>query len=141
MNQITSIILMLLVSLTFSCEKADDTPGTFVLGEPFELSLNDPSADCECGKISITYSQITEDSRCPTNVECFWEGRAVIKFDLSIENKQQKLVLTSRAGHEELSRDTIDNYIFSLESVDPYPVHPHFIQEEDYRFGLKVTAL
>lgn len=141
MNQITSIILLLFISLSFSCEKADNPPGTFALGEPFELSAKHPSADCECGQMSITYTSVEEDSRCPAMTTCVWEGRAVVEFDLTMDNNQQKLVLVSRAGHEELSRDTINDFIFSLESVNPYPENSDVIAEEDYRFELEVTAL
>jgi len=34
-------------------------------------------------KNEISFISIIEDSRCPTNVQCIWKGRAIIQFDVN----------------------------------------------------------
>jgi hypothetical protein len=141
MKQSIQIAFVLMAVLSFACEKENHAPQPFELGDSFELSLEAPTADCACGTMTISYAEVVEDSRCPAFSMCIWEGRAVVEFDLLLNGDNQKLTLISRSGQENLARDTIGNYIFTLENVAPYPQSPDDIQEKDYRFTLNVTNL
>jgi hypothetical protein len=44
-------------------------------------------------------------------------------------------------GRIEQARDTLDNLVFELQEVCPYPATPDPIPKEDYRIGLIITEL
>jgi hypothetical protein len=138
-KNIMLVAVCMLSIIAFSCKKESLSPGTFKLGESFELSLANPSADAD--DLSIYYINIEEDSRCPNNAVCIWEGRAVINFEFVAGRNSHNVQLIDRVGFPEMAKDTIEKYIIHLESVDPYPENNVTLEEEDYRFTLKITVL
>src|SRR5690554_6743820 len=44
--------------------------------------------------ISIKFVEVLEDSRCPTDVECIWAGRARVKVSVSSNGKETEKILT-----------------------------------------------
>lgn len=137
------IILFALILSFVACKKEEqNTPDTFQLGYAFELSAEHTQKDCECGGLSVKYLEVSEDSRCPTNVLCVWEGRAVVDFEITLNGEQFNMQLIDRAGQTELARDTIGNYIFNMSPVEPYPLNANEeIEPEDYRIIMTVTGL
>lgn len=131
--------LLILIAVTFSCEKNENkNPLDFQVGEVFELKFN-TTGDCTCGNLSVTFADVLEDSRCPSNGACIWEGRARIQLALQLADGPDTIELTRRAGREELARDTLDNLIIELVEVSPYPSTSDPIDKEDYRIELKVS--
>ena len=104
------------------------------LDYPFELKsqqyANFPAED-----LSILFLDVFEDSRCPIDVTCVWEGRVGLRFDIS-------------TGHGvEMTMDTFgnnitnvfDKYQIQLIDVKPYSSSRNTINIEDYVAILKVT--
>jgi hypothetical protein len=134
------LILCTLTLLASSCNKDDVSVRTFELGESFELSLANPSAEAD--DLSITYINVEEDSRCPTDVVCFWEGRAVVNFEFTVGRNSYDVQLMDWVGRPEKAKTTIEQYVIQLEVVNPYPDNSAVVlQEKDYRFRLNITAL
>ena len=52
-------------------------PRSVVLGVGDEVELRDGSV--------LTFVELVEDSRCPADAMCIWQGRAVVAFDLDGE--------------------------------------------------------
>jgi hypothetical protein len=77
----------------------------------------------------------------PIMLYAFGEGRAVINFEFVAGRNSHNVQLIDRVGFPEMAKDTIEKYIIHLESVDPYPENNVTLEEEDYRFTLKITAL
>ena len=134
-------IFFILAALSLSCEKSENrNPLDFQLGQSFELPFGD-TGNCTCGGLSVAFADVLDDSRCPTSVVCFWEGQARVQLKVQIADGLDTVELIRRAGHEELGRDTLDNFVFELLEVSPYPVTTDPIDKEDYRIELKVSAL
>ena len=134
-------IFFILAALSFSCEKSENrNPLDFQLGQSFELPFGD-TGNCTCGGLSVAFADVLEDSRCPTSVICVWEGQARVQLNVQIADGQNTIELIRRAGHDDLARDTVDNFVFELLEVSPYPVTTDPIDKQDYRIELKVSAL
>jgi len=102
-----------------ACEESreESLPIDNLFGESITLEIG-KSSDIQADLLTITFDKLVEDSRCPTGVECFWEGQATVQF---LVNETTTLDLIMRAGHEDLAKDTLDNYIYTLLDVSPYP--------------------
>lgn len=72
-----------------------------------------------------------EDSRCPSDVTCVWQGTVSAKIQL--ENGEQDLgiytiPMETMAGNEQ----TFDGYHIRLTNVEPYPISTMPIEQTDY---------
>jgi len=87
--------------------------------------------------ISIKLDSVTEDSRCPYNVECLWEGNATAKFKFFQQKTLSVFFLNTSGG---FVRDTIiSGYKIQFIYLKPYPVFPNPIHQTDYMAGIKIT--
>ena len=141
MKIVNLFVFFVLVVLSFSCEKSENrNPLDFQLGQSFELPFG-ATGNCTCGGLSIVFADVLEDSRCTTSVVCIWEGQARVQLKVQIADGLNTIELIRRVGREELGRDTLDNFVFELLEVSPYPVTPNPIDKQDYRIEFKVSAL
>lgn len=76
------------------------------------------------------------DSRCASDVTCVWEGEARISLEL-----RNNGVYTFELSTLEPKIDTVDNIIFRLVEVDPYPVSTVQLELDDYVIKLEVEEL
>lgn len=84
----------------------------------------------------IIFSEVLEDSRCPVDVICVWEGHASIKLD--VKNKDdQNIILTT------IDKTTahFDSYKISLVDIVPYPVSTSTISQEEYSVTLDISMM
>ena len=141
MKTLKLFTFLCIVTLYSSCDNGEsDNPLDFQLGQSFELAFGQ-SADCTCDNLTVTFAEVLEDSRCPSDVVCIWEGQARIKLNVQAPDGQHPLELISRAGLSDLARDTLDNLVYELLDVSPYPVSTRPIDEDDYRIELIVKEL
>ncbi len=76
------------------------------------------------------------DSRCPSDVVCVWQGKADVKINVK-SPVSGSLPLNS---YDQLV-DTIGNYSFELKEISPYPGSTKVIKPEDYTVTLKIVEL
>ena len=57
----------------------DPAPTSIQLNQPFTNAVNQPAQLNEKG-LSVTFQDVLEDSRCPSNVQCFQAGQARISL-------------------------------------------------------------
>ena len=76
----------------------------------------------------ITFSEILEDSRCPADALCVWEGRISIGMDVKNKEEVQSIVLTSA----DKITAYFDSYKINLVHVLPYPFSSKTITPEEY---------
>lgn len=74
----------------------------------------------------ITFNAVIEDSRCPTNVQCIWAGRAIISVTVAEKGKdavQKQIILgATRAGENaDNSLATSNGSIIVASELKPYP--------------------
>jgi hypothetical protein len=130
MKQITLSVFFFLFIFS-SCNK-DEQIKTLVLEEKFQIDQAFVSSD---NSLKFTITEIN-DSRCPSDVVCVWQGEAVVKI----------AVESPLAGTLELSTfhnpsDTLGTYIFQILEVTPYPVSTETIELNEYNVKLKVEKL
>ena len=116
-----------------SCQK-ETIPENFSLGEEVDFKVGTENKSAEYNvKFTITNVQ---DSRCPIDVECIWQGEAEIeiKFDSPF---QETIVLST---YDDLI-DTVGNYSIKLLNVSPYPISTETIELKDYTIKLKIESL
>lgn len=134
------IAIPLMVLLPFSTVgQAFSAPiTTAVLGEQFQLKLNQ-TVSIESENIMVRFVKVVEDSRCPADVVCVWEGQVKILVDVNRDQDHtNSFNLTSRAG-ESFNIEVFDGYSMSLLKVEPYPESSKTIEPSEYIATLTVT--
>ncbi len=76
----------------------------------------------------IRFSEILEDSRCPADGICVWEGRASIGMDVKSKEKIQNIIFTTG----DKTTGYFDSYEIHLVNVLPYPFSSKTILPEKY---------
>jgi hypothetical protein len=104
------------------------------LDAEFELGINQIGV-IEAENLEIDFWNVSEDSRCPSDVVCVWEGRAVIELNLfQADRGPHRLRLTT--GTE---GTRFEDYLVQLLKVAPTPISTEKIEISDYRVTLIVT--
>jgi hypothetical protein len=94
--------------------------------------------------LTITLSAITEDSRCPNNVDCAWAGQVVAELLVAAPGHEPETVqLTLMGRGMRLNEPTVvaDTWRLQLTSVTPYPTHPEDIPTERYLVTVQVSKV
>ena len=144
MNKLWAWPLVVLLGLALmSChldEAARADAPEFSLNEP--LTLRGGQEGLIGGeKLRLRFTDVLEDSRCPTQVECFWTGQARIALSVQPDGSGSTRVEfnTNPAPGQTVNVAGVGPYSIELQSLDPYPQTPDDpIPFEDYRATLVV---
>ena len=126
---------LLLLSFSLFLAKACDTGDDFNLGEAFTMEPGQEMANSS-SDLNVKWLEASEDSRCPKNTTCVWEGQA--KINLTVNG--DPMTLTLREGKPEEAKATFNGYVFEAMKLDPYPDGTD-IDPATYRLELVVTSL
>jgi len=76
--------------------------------------------------LRLHFTDVLEDSRCPTEVECFWTGQARIAVDAELEQAPPTTVEFNTNPAPGQNRQTVEvgDYTVECKSLDPYPTTP-----------------
>jgi hypothetical protein len=135
-----ALLALTLVGCQMSRE-ADADPVAFTLGREFTLGGGQEATSG--GDLSVRFSELLEDSRCPTEVECFWTGQARIAVIVQPTGRPSTTAYfnTNPAPGENVRTVRAGDYTVELTSLDPYPRTPDDpISLEDYRATLLVRG-
>ena len=88
-------------------------------------------------QVEIGFRKVDGDSRCPTNVVCFWEGAAGVQLWLKPATRQTTLVGIEVRGHGSGTTDAL-GYRITAVKLDPYPQSSGSIPPSAYRVTLHV---
>lgn len=136
----SSVVALLLVGCQLG-RVADADPDTFTLGQEFALG-GGQEAVLDGGGVSVRFSELLEDSRCPTDVECFWTGQARIAVVLAAVGRPSATAYfnTNPAPGENKQSVRAGDYTLELKKLEPYPRTPDEpIPFSDYRATLVVN--
>jgi len=128
------VLILFTAGLIFYGCNEEIFPETFILGLEKDYQVNkNYQSDDNALKFEIT---VINDSRCPSDVVCIWQGEAVVKIEVKAPTK----------GTIELSTfdnltDTVGLYSFELVNVAPYPVSTRTIDPDDYDVTLMINKL
>ncbi len=127
------ILLAIILISAISCEK-EIIMETFSLGIESDFKYNREYHSAG-NQLNFLVTGIN-DSRCPADVICVWEGKVDVKIE--VKSPIRGTIELSSYQH---SKDTLENYAFELIDVLPYPVSTVSIKLEDYNVTLKVVEL
>jgi hypothetical protein len=104
---------------------------------PFQLRMNQTAF---IDSLSIGFVAVNEDSRCPSDVICIWEGQATINVNVRSPNiNPSNFNLTSRGGESNLSVKDFHDFSMRLLEIAPYPKSTGHIGTSDYLATLVVA--
>jgi|GEM_PF-1210148 eight-cysteine-cluster-containing protein len=108
-------------------------PAYAELGKPFYLKLNQ-TARIMSERLNLSILKLVEDSRCPENVECVWEGRVVLLLEMQKDNWVKNFTISSD------SSEVCENeYCVKLISIEPQ--RKQDMKSQDYSAILVVFKL
>ena len=110
----------------YSCTDQTDADESFTIQMNQSVFFDD---------YEITFSEILEDSRCPADAICIWEGRASIGMDVKSKEGIQNVILMT--GEE--TTVFFDLYEIHLVNVLPYPFSSKKILPEEYSATISIS--
>jgi hypothetical protein len=119
------LILILPIGVSFALEQQGMTSNDHVM-----INLHQTKS---IDNLEVTFSEI-DDSRCPSDVTCIWEGRASVTLDIYDHLQNQTIILTTN----EIPSKNIGIYKISLIDISPYPVSTKDISQ-DYVATISVS--
>lgn len=137
-------LLALVLGMTLvGCQlslKAAAEPVEFSLDKEFSLA-GGQEATISGENLRLRFTEVLEDSRCPTQVQCVWTGQARIAFLVQQAGGEPTTVEfnSNPAPSQNFQTAQVGEYTVSLQSLDPYPQTPdQSIALEEYRATLVV---
>src|SRR5262245_10199111 len=91
----------------------------FVLRGSQQVTITDTN-------LGLRFTDVMEDSRCPTEVECFWTGQARIAIEAELgQGTPTTLEFNTNPapGQGKMTND-VGGYTVELRKLDPYPKTP-----------------
>ena len=99
-------------------------------------SLGGETADLE--GLQITFEGVSDDSRCPTGVQCVWAGDA--SATLTLQRRPAAAVHRTLHTNGRFERQTeYEGLVVRLDDIKPYPKNGVTIARDEYRATLVVT--
>jgi hypothetical protein len=89
------------------------------LDEPFRLPRSE-TAVVASERLSVTFSGVESDSRCPANVQCIRAGEARVRLELRLPGREQEDVILATEGAQPRYA-TYGAYDVHLVSLEPQP--------------------
>jgi hypothetical protein len=82
--------------------------------------------------LTVTFEAVVEDSRCPTGVECIWEGDAAVRLRL---DEREKAIATHVLHTSSRLQQVFEHgdVMVRLVNVAPHPPVDAPIRPQDYR--------
>jgi hypothetical protein len=133
---IFSVLLVTALIATAACAPESDNK-TVSLGDSFSLAVGQ-TASIDGEDLAIKFIDIIADSRCPSGVECIWQGEVACLVEITHSGTGQQKVLTYPGLTQEPSEFQFGSYQFAF-SVEPYPQAGKEIRKSEYRLNLLLT--
>jgi hypothetical protein len=116
-----------------------DSSAGLKIGQPFTLKVGNqvrvahPKAK---DRLEIRFLRVSEDSRCPSDVVCVWEGNAQIQLELALEGRGKTVIALNSALKPQEA--IFAAFRIKLLSLEPYPKSTRPIHPRKYRAKLIV---
>jgi hypothetical protein len=99
------------------------------LGDEFTLHVGESAAITELG-LWMRFNRVVDDSRCPANVVCVWQGDGAVLLEIAPLNGDSKeSVLHTSVEPNSIS---VGRAELRLVKLDPYPAAPGSIDPNAY---------
>lgn len=139
-------IFCVLVFVCFACKHDTLVPVENEQESPISLGFGKTTI-VKSLDLRVGFRDVVEDSRCPENADCKWEGRADICLWLLPSNSDTVFIQSSISGGvtrndttRHLAIDTI-GFRIKLIQLDPYPRIDTVFQKADYTALLDISKI
>lgn len=105
-------------------------------GADFTLKIGQ-TAEVTGGSLIVAFERVTDDSRCPKNTNCVWEGDAVVHLGLQGANAE-KGTLELHSQIDTKQEGTFQNYRVRIVQLAPWPQTSGKIPDSQYIATLKI---
>ena len=89
--------------------------------------------------VSVCLDSLIEDSRCPVNAVCIWQGTAIAKFSVTVNDRQQPITLSTFSLPGFPSDTILMGYKIEFVNLLPYPEVNVIHDISEYRAEMKIT--
>lgn len=127
--------------LAYAQPSQDNNIITAQLGEPFQLRINQ-TAVIMPDNMSIRFLDVLEDSRCPTNFNCYLPGHVMISLNVTELFPGSPSILNLTLGPSSSnSSANVHSHIVELLEVEPYPINNFGFPKGYYRADLMALPI
>jgi len=131
---------LLLLTLLFGCATTPQSDIKAELGQEVSLKVGQ-SVLIEGINLHIEFTGVEEDSRCPHNVTCVWQGQATSSLMITESDGSVADLKLIEPGLQEGYSEMIYNNARMFFHLTPYPEAPEKITPDDYRLLLACYSL
>jgi hypothetical protein len=127
--------LLLLLFLTACGGGAGEVKAN--LDQEFSLAIGQ-TASIQGEELQLKFLKVVNDSRCPQDVTCIWQGQASCLVEIAYFESVQEVTLVQPGLTEEPSRIDFNDYRIEF-NLTPYPEAGKEIKKSDYRLQVAIT--
>jgi hypothetical protein len=131
---------VLVASINSGCESDLTLKSTLPLNDTIEIANFETKYNYE-HNIVLRMDSVLNDSRCPSNVQCVWEGNAQVRFLFTVDSIRTDFVLNTHGGVQYNSDTIIGGYSIQLLDLIPYPEDPAEILQVEYYSEVTLKAI
>ena len=95
----------------------------------------------EGATLTCCLDSVVEDSRCPVNADCIWQGITIARFKISTQNKEHLITLATRKFLTYSPDTTIAGFRIEFIQLLPNAVLDKQFSYKDYIAEVKITKL
>jgi hypothetical protein len=128
MNKSTLGSLLVLFAACNTSPDLQTGPNVTVVGDTTFLELQ-VGTSATNGEIRVAFDAVTEDSRCPTDVQCVWEGNGGIRLTLTGGDQTGVFIVNSSSDPRLVG---FQGFALGFSDLRPYPVSTQAIDPDDY---------
>ncbi len=100
------------------------------LGQPFSMRTGQ-TVRVDRGNLSLTFTGVTNDSRCPKGLDCLVAGEATVVISARLANGESA-ALTIKVPAGEGAASQFQGYSITIIELEPYPEGGKRIEPADY---------
>lgn len=89
-------------------------------------------------RLKIKFLEVTEDSRCPTGVNCIWAGNAKVKVKIIGARSSKEFEFNTNMGPK---GDTFEGWAITIDELTPAPHADKPVDPKSYKAKFTVTRL
>ena len=123
-----------------ACASGGTSPATPTpaVNEEFTLAPGE-TASVKGTSLRLTFERVSEDSRCPIDVTCIWEGDAVVVLKVKTETDEVTREVHTQGGEPRSRKAPAGDFVVTLVRLDPAPRSTAAIEPSAYRATLLVA--
>ena len=131
-----TLVVSLSTLLAAACATSTGAVRPIGLNQETELS---PGQSVQSGSLRVTFTRVDNDSRCPTDVVCVWEGDALVKIEVSEQPGDPVARELHTSGSAGARTITYGGFQIELVRLSPETHSQQPIPAQEYRLVLKIT--